>query len=454
MRTPGLFSCTLALFSLTTIACSNPAPAATPAPAPSSSTSSPARQPEPALPPDPNADAAVKRVMDDASVAKALTILDRDHEKMVADVVTLTEIPAPPFKEDKRGAAYLSLLRGAGLTNVERDAEGNVMGLRKGTGGGPLVAVAAHLDTVFPEGTDVRVKRDGTRLAAPGVGDNTRSLAVLLAIIRAMNAAGVQTSSDILFVGNVGEEGAGDLRGVKHLFMKGPYKDRIKTFISIDGTGGGESITNGGVGSKRYRATFKGPGGHSYGAFGLVNPAFAMGQAMALFSKVTVPASPKTTFNVGVVGGGTSVNSIPFEVWMDVDMRSESPDELTKLDETFKRLMQQAVDEENAARSKARGSVTVELKLIGDRPSGQTPVTSPLVATAASAIRAAGLTPKTSYSSTDSNIPISLGIPAITIDSGGSGGEAHAPAEWIDVEKAASLRGMQIALVLLVSIAR
>src|SRR4029453_14309548 len=228
-------------------------------------------------------DDAVKRVADDPKFKAAMAALDKDHDRLVAEIIELTEIAAPPFKEDQRGATYLEMLRAAGLTNVERDAEGNVMGLRRGTGGGLLIAIAAHLDTVFPEGTDVKVKRDGTRLAAPGIGDDTRSLAVLLAIIRGMDAAGIETRSDILFVGDVGEEGLGDLRGMKFLFLKGPYKDRIKTFISVEGAGGGEDITNGAVGSKRYRATFKGPGGHSYDAFGLVNTAFAMGNAIQKF---------------------------------------------------------------------------------------------------------------------------------------------------------------------------
>lgn len=373
-------------------------------------------------------DDAVKRVADDPKFKAAMAVLDKDHDRLIAEIVELTEIPAPSFKEDQRGAKYLEMLRAAGLTNVERDAEGNVMGLRRGTGGGPLIAIAAHLDTVFPEGTDVKVKRDGTRLAAPGIGDDTRSLAVLLAIIRAMDAAGIQTRSDILFVGDVGEEGLGDLRGMKYLFLKGPYKDRIKTFISMDGAGGGEDITNGAVGSKRYRATFKGPGGHSYGAFGLVNPAFAMGNAIQKFSRIQVPASPKTTFNVGVMGGGTSVNSIPFESWMEVDMRSESRAELEKVNETFIGLLNEAVAEENKARSTRLGPIQLDLKLVGDRPTGQTPRDSALVQTAAAAIRAVGMTPTYSTSSTDSNVPISLGIPAITIDSGGRGGRAHAAA--------------------------
>jgi di/tripeptidase len=401
----------------------------------------------------PSPDTAVKAVVESAKFKAAIAALDKGHERLVSEIIQLTEIPAPPFKEAERARAYLAMLKAHGLTNVEQDAEGNVMGLRRGTGKGPLIAVAAHLDTVFPEGTDVKVKRSGTRLSAPGVGDDTQSLAVLLALIRAMDAAGIQTQSDILFVGNVGEEGLGDLRGIKYVFNKGPYRGRIGTFISMDGSGDGADITTGGVGSKRYRAAFKGPGGHSYGAFGLVSPAFAMGSAMQKLGRMKVPASPKTTFNVGVVGGGTSVNSIPFESWMEIDLRSESPAELEKLNETMIGLLNEAVAEENKARSTRQGVVSLDLKLVGDRPSGQTPRDSRLVQTAAAAVRAVGLTPTFQYSSTDSNIPMSLGIPAITIDAGGQGGRAHALDEWIDVEKTASLRGMQIALALILALA-
>lgn len=391
--------------------------------------------------------------MDDPRLKQALAAIDRDHDRLISEIIALTEIPAPPFKEEARAAAYLEMLRMAGLTSVERDAEGNVMGLRKGTAGGPLLAVAAHLDTVFPEGTPVKVTREGTRLSAPGIGDDTRALAVLLAIVRAAEAAGLQTRSDILFIGNVGEEGPGDLRGMKYLFTKGPYKDRIGTFISIDGAGGGSDITHGGVGSKRYRVAFKGPGGHSYGAFGIVNPAYALGGALQRFARLEVPATPKTTYSVGVVGGGTSVNSIPFESWMEIDMRSESRDALARLERDFLALVQESVDVENATRSTTQGRVTVELKLIGDRPSGETPRSSPLVQTAASVVRAMGMQPTFGFSSTDSNIPISLGIPAITIDSGGLGGRAHALDEWIDVEKSSSVRGIQSALVLILTLA-
>jgi acetylornithine deacetylase/succinyl-diaminopimelate desuccinylase-like protein len=273
-------------------------------------------------------------------------------------------------------------------------------------------------------------------------------------MIRALDEAGIKTKSDILFIGNVGEEGQGDLRGVKYLLQKGKYKDRIKMFISVDGAGGGADITHGGVGSRRYRVAFKGPGGHSYGAFGLVSPAFAMSGAMQKFGKLTVPETPKTTYSVGVVGGGTSVNSIPFETWMELDMRSESPAELKKLDESLMSLINEAVQEENKARSTAQGPITADIKLIGDRPSGQTPIESAIVQMAAASIRAAAGRPTFSWSSTDSNIPISLGIPAITVDSGGRGGRAHALDEWISVDKVPSLRGIEIALVTLLALAQ
>src|SRR6476469_6061233 len=288
----------------------------------------------------------VQTIVGSQSFRDAKAFLDCDHDRCVKELIALTEIPAPSFKEQKRGAAYLEMLRAAQLSDVETDPEGNVMGVRKGTGNGPMLAVLAHLDTVFPEGTGVAVKRNGNRVFAPGVGDDTAALALMLSVIRAMDAAKVRTPGDILFVGNVGEEGEGDLRGAKYLLQKGKYKDRIKSFISIDG-GTQSAIVTGGLGSRRYRVTFKGPGGHSYGAFGLVSPAFAMGNAMTKFSRLQVPAAPRTTFNVGVVGGGTSVNSIPVDMYMLVDMRSESPEELKKVDEAFQRVVREAVDEEN-----------------------------------------------------------------------------------------------------------
>jgi acetylornithine deacetylase/succinyl-diaminopimelate desuccinylase-like protein len=403
--------------------------------------------------PTPSPTAALEANLDHPAIARALEALERDHDRIVAETIALTEIPAPPFKEDQRAAAFMKMLQQTGLTNVARDAEGNVMGLRRGSGTGPLVAIAAHLDTVFPGGTSVRVKRDGTRLYAPGIGDNSRSLAVLLAIARAFDAAGVATSSDILFIGNVGEEGPGDLRGMRYFFTKGAYRDRIGMFISIDGVGDGTHITTGAVGSRRYRVTFRGPGGHSYGAFGLVNPAFALAHAAQALSRIQVPATPRTTFNVGVIGGGTSVNSIPAEVWMDVDMRSEDREALDLLEREFRAAMEAATAAENAARSTGVGPIETELALIGDRPAGRTPPDARIVTTAAAVVRHTGEAPTFGAGSTDSNIPISLGIPAITIDSGGRGGRAHSLDEWIDVEKNASLAGIRRALLLVASLA-
>lgn len=397
-------------------------------------------------------EAVVRQILDSPQFKEATAFIQEDHDRFVKELIQLTEIPAPPFKEEARAKVYLEMLRAVGLSDVEMDAEGNVMGLRKGTGSGNIVAVVAHLDTVFPEGTDVKVKREGNRLNAPGVGDNTRGAALMLAVIRAMNAAKFQTVDDILFVGNVGEEGEGDLRGVKYLMQKGKYKDRIKEFIAIDGGEQG-SITRGGVGSRRYRVTFKGPGGHSYGAFGLVNPAFAMGNAIAKFSRIRVPQQPKTTFNVGVVSGGTSVNSIPYEMQMVVDMRSTDCGELKKVDDQFLAIVREAVEEENAVRSTREGRITADTQLIGDRPCGETPEHSPIVQTTAAVVRAFGLKPTFGISSTDSNIPMSMGIPAVTIGRG-PGGRAHALDEWTVVEPKADVQAVQVAMAIILAVAQ
>ncbi|MBI5689565.1 MAG: M20/M25/M40 family metallo-hydrolase, partial [Verrucomicrobia bacterium] len=342
----------------------------------------------------------------------------RDFGRFEQDLIHLTEIPAPPFKEEQRAAAYARLLREVGLADVTTDAEGNVLGLWRGRPGGsaPLLAVAAHLDTVFPEGTDVKVKRDGTRLMAPGIGDDTRGLAFLLAAIRAMRGAGVETPGDILFIGNVGEEGPGDLRGVRYLFTRSPWKDRIRRFISIDG-GNNDLVTNGALGSRRYRVTFKGPGGHSWGAFGQVSPAFAMGNAIAALGRLTVPRHPKVSYNVGVISGGTSVNSIPHEVAMEVDLRSVSPEELRKVEASFLRLVADAVAEENATRATTFGRVSVESKLMGDRPSGVTAPDTLELRQVTATMKAFGKVPVWNTGSTDANIPISLGIPAFALAS-------------------------------------
>lgn len=318
-----------------------------------------------------NPAADVARVLASPAFKAATASIDKEHGRIVEEGIKLTEIPAPPFKEEARAKEFEKMIKAAGLADVKIDEEGNVLALRKGTrGDGKVVVVSAHLDTVFPAATDVKVKRQGTKLFAPGVGDDTMSLAVLLGFVRAMQAANIKTRDDILFVATVGEEGPGDLRGVRHLFTKGQYKDKIKSFFSLE-SGGIERITNGGVGSKRYRVTFSGPGGHSFGAFGLVNPMFALGQAASEFARIQVATAPKTTYSIGVIGGGTSVNSIPLDAWMEVDMRSESLPDLKRVEDRMLKIVQEAADGENFARSTKEGPIKVEAKLIGDRPAGR-----------------------------------------------------------------------------------
>lgn len=389
-------------------------------------------------------EAAVEQVMHSPAYASALRALQAGHDQMVADVVRLTEIPAPPFQEAERARTFHEMAAAIGLSDLTIDAAGNVTGLRRGTGAG-LVCVAAHLDTVFPAGTDVTVRREGTRLMAPGVGDDTRSLAVLLAWLRAMNEADIRTRSDLLFVADVGEEGPGDLRGMRHLFQQGPYAGRIDAFITVDSPDMNHIVT-GGVGSKRYRVSFRGPGGHSYGAFGQVNPLYAMADAIQRLARLDVPSSPRTTYSAGVTGGGTSINSIPNLVWTEFDLRSKSATELARLEQQFLNLVEAAVDSENAARATRNGAIVSEATEIGDRPAGHTDDTALLPQLARAALRAHGFNPSFEYSSTDANIAMSLQIPAIKIGSGGAGGRGHSLDEWIDIEPENSLRGMAAGL--------
>ena len=371
--------------------------------------------------------------------------LRKDHDRMVRDIVTLTEIPAPPFQEDRRAAAYLQMMRDAGLDDVGLDGIGNVTGVLPGTGNGGMIVVAAHLDTVFPEGTDVTVRREGTRLMAPGVGDDTRALSVNLSLARAIRAAGLRTRSDILFVGDVGEEGKGDLRGIRHLLTEGAYRDRVEGFFTVDGLES-EVMTTEAVGSYRYRVAFAGPGGHSYMAFGTVNPMHALAAVVTGLSRLDLPDDPKTTATAATVGGGTSINAIPNEVWLEVDLRSVSQSELDRIDTAFHEMIRAAVDAENRRGDTASGVVTARADRIGNRPAGRNPQGSPFVATAADAVAAFGFTPRFEAASTDANIPISLGIPAVRIGSGGTGGRAHSLDEWIDVEPELSLRGIHAIL--------
>jgi acetylornithine deacetylase/succinyl-diaminopimelate desuccinylase-like protein len=383
--------------------------------------------------------------MKDATISAALAAIKAAEPQTIADQVRLCEVEAPPFKEQKRGVLFADLLKEIGLTNIRTDKEGNVLGELVGAVARPHLVLAAHLDTVFPEGTDVTVRRDGARLHGPGIGDDCRGLAVVLAVARQMVTSGIRPPGTITFVGNVGEEGLGDLRGVKFLFNEG-LEGRVDRFVSIDGTGLG--ITHRAVGSLRYRVTFKGPGGHSFGAFGLSNPIHAMGRAVEKISNFEVPRDPKTTFNVGRVGGGTSVNSIAFESWMEVDMRSSDAAALQAIDAKFNRAVDEAVREEDARWNQR--VLSVDKALVGNRPAGQTPGDAPIVRAAVSATRALGLPISLDEGSTDANYPMSLGIPAITIDGGGRGTDAHALSESFDTTD--SWKGTQRALLLAIAL--
>ena len=387
-------------------------------------------------------------LLKDAAIQRAFAAAERNEPEILKEQARICEIPAPPFKEELRGQEFVRLFQRLGLKEVRMDKAGNVLGVRPGSKPRPNLVFSAHLDTVFPEGTNVRVATEGTVMKAPGIGDDCRGLAVMLAVIRALNDAHVETPGTITFVADTGEEGLGDLRGMKQLFGD-TLRDRIDAFLSVDGIGLG--ITHIGVGSLRYRVSFKGPGGHSYGAFGMANPIQAMGRAIAKIDAFEVPPSPKTTFNVGRVGGGTSVNAIPFEAWMEVDMRSADKASLDALNTKFKAAMNEAVAEENS-RWKGRGPVSVAPELVGIRPAGQTPKESPIVQTAIAVSKAMGITEVLREGSTDSNVPMNLGIPAITISGGGQGTGAHSLNETFDSKD--SVQGTKRALLLAVSLAR
>ena len=370
---------------------------------------------------------ATQAILANPKVIKTLEYIKADDDTAFAEQKRITEIPAPPYKEEVRAEYFLKRMQELGFKDASIDTEGNVVALRKGSGGGrPKLVVSAHLDTVFPEGTDVTVKeKDGLTLA-PGIGDDSRGLAALLSLIKSIDANGIATVGDVMFVGSVGEEELGNLRGVKALFRD--HTD-IDGFISIDGLGI-TYVVNQATGSHRYEMIFKGPGGHSFQEFGLPSAIHAMGRAIAKIADLQTPSDPKTTFTVGTLSGGTSVNAIASEARMAVDMRSDSTEELLKLEARLLDLVKQAVAEENARWKSDK--LSVEIKLIGDRPAGIVALDSPIVQATQRAVTAIARGPHVTFagSSTDSNLAMSLGIPAVTIGGGGEGGNWHSRNEW------------------------
>lgn len=363
------------------------------------------------------------------AVGAMLDTLRAANAWTVGEQISICEIPAPPFKEQTRAEELRRRFAALGLRDPRIDGEGNVIAERPGAGGGPTVVVSGHLDTVFPEGTDVSVKREGTRLSAPGIADDCRGLAVLLAMARALDVAKVRTRGTLIFVGTVGEEGAGNLRGVRHL-VDSSLARRMDYFISVDG--GGRTMTARAVGSHRYRVTVSGPGGHSFGDFGRPSATHALGRAIARIAVLRVPPSPKTTFNVGAITGGTSVNAIAERATMEIDLRSESPVALDSLDAAFRQALAGALAEENARSSSADIRLTARIDTIGIRPTGTQADSARIVRVGLEAARLLGFDQRTHSQSTDANYPMSRGIPAIAIDGGGRSANAHSLTEWYD----------------------
>ncbi len=372
---------------------------------------------------------AVARIASLPSVVQAFAALQSDNAWTLDQQVSICEIPAPPFKEAARAAEFRQRLVALGVQNVRIDREGNVIGELRGVGPGPTVVLSGHLDTVFPEGTNVKVKREGTRFSGPGIGDDCRGLAVTLASVRQIVSSKIPFTGRLLVVGTVGEEGPGNLRGVRALFA-GPLKDSIDIFLSVDGTG--IAITNGGVGSNRYRANYVGPGGHSYGAFGMPNPIHAMGRAIAKIADLQATSEPRVTFNVGIVTGGTSVNSIADRGSMDIDLRSESAAALAEIDGRLQVALREALAEERARWPKSKVALDLKIDTIGIRPAGRTPDTARVVLTAQAAAGVMSLYAPLTTSSTDANIPMGLGVPSLTLDGGGVGRNAHSLEESYD----------------------
>jgi acetylornithine deacetylase/succinyl-diaminopimelate desuccinylase-like protein len=358
-------------------------------------------------------------LMREPAVANALQWAETHAARVVEEAIRICEIPAPTFEEAERAAYVKARFQALGLQDVTIDAAGNVRGRRPGTGTGPGVAVGAHLDTVFPKGTDVRVKREGSRLLAPGIGDNSVAVASLLAMVEALDTGGVRTAGDLYLTCNTGEEGLGDLKGMKAFVAD--VKDRVTALVALEGLKVNR-IIHVAVGSRRYKVTFTARGGHSWGHFPSPSAIHIMGRAIADISRLEVPSDPKTTYNVGVVRGGTTVNTIASEAEMLVDMRSV---DIAALADLERRLL--AIVERTAA----DGNGQVRLDLVGDRPAGSIPPDHPVVATAKAAHRALGLQTFTEASSTDVNAALGVGLPGVCI-SITEGANEHRLDEYIE----------------------
>jgi tripeptide aminopeptidase len=368
-----------------------------------------------------------------ASVHRSLTpaharLAARD-DAIVRLQIAVAQIAAPTGEEQERGGWIARRFRDCGLSDIQTDEAGNVIARRDGDQALAPVVVCAHLDTVFPRDTDLSVRRDGARLVGPGINDNGRGLAVMLALASEIDGVRLTPPRPIEFVATTGEEGNGDLRGAKHYFA-----DRGRdaaAMIALDGAGD-ERIIHRALGSRRFRVSYHGPGGHSWAAYGVPNAVHAAAGAASRLAALALPAAPRTTLSVGRIGGGLSINAIPDAAWIEIDLRSTSAEQLDHYERAVRRIAQVATDEENGRRSRGARALSHSVDLIGSRPCGETSPDHPLVQAAADATRLVGREPDLALASTDANVPISRGIPAIAIGAGGRGGDAHTHAEWFD----------------------
>jgi len=401
----------------------------------------------PASVPHSNRPAPSTQFADNSEVRSALAWFARNLAWINEQQSRLTEIPAPPFQEAQRAAAVKLLLASSGL-EVQIDKTGNVIGELRGTNEKEMVVLSAHLDTVFPPSTEIKVRHDRDRLLAPGISDNGTGLAALIAIARACQESHIKPRRTILFVADVGEEGEGNLRGMRALIEA--YKPKLKAVIVLDGSGT-DHVTTKALASRRLEATITGPGGHSWSDFGMPNPINALVRASVRFINTKVPAAPRTTFNIGQIEGGTSINSIPYEAKLKVDIRSESGDELTKLESALRECIAAGVrDEMESSRERSKGKIEWKVELLGSRPGGELPANSPLLAALRSADEFVGNQSRVERSSTDANVPLAHGIDAISIGAGGTGGGAHSLQEWY--EPAGREMGLKRALLVLLGV--
>lgn len=385
------------------------------------------------------------------AVARALQAVREQADWALEQQIRITEIPAPPFREETRARYLEQQFRKLGLANVHRDTIGNVLGEYRGREREGWVVVSAHLDTVFPPETPVRVEREGNRLVGPGISDNGNGLATLLALVRALQTARVPVRTSVLFVANVGEEGEGNLRGMKHLFDDAAWRRKLRAAIAIDGSGN-ERLTVRALGSKRLHVLVRGPGGHSWGDFGLPNPIQALARAIAELAAVSVPEQPRTVLNVGVIEGGTSVNSIPYQAAMKIDIRSESAAEIARLEEAVRQAVERAVAAENDA-ARRKDPLRSDIQVIGERPGGAVADSARIVEVFRAVDRHLGLETQVRTASTDANIPIALGLEAVAVSGGGRSGASHSLREWYDpADREVGTRRILLALLLLTGV--